>query len=279
MNMQIYEPNFYMQSHFSRVAAAYREIRTTDVEPIFFIKEKLKERDCQIGADIGCGGGRYDRLLLDHLPLSHLFCLDANPDMVKQAHRFLCETRAGNFSTSVSMSELLPFKNRSLDCVFTFNAVHHFVFEEFLRETGRALKHLGRLFIYTRLPAQNEVSIWGEHFPEFTEKETRLFELEHMKGEIRRQSALVLEEIKYFRYQRVSSLERLLSQVRERHYSTFSLYTSKELEEAVEGFKGNILAAFPDPDHLEWTDGNVMLVLRRMHPNLHVADFHTQEQT
>jgi SAM-dependent methyltransferase len=266
MNTQVYKSNFDMQSHFSRVAAAYRAIRTTDVEPIFFIKEKLKERDFQIGADIGCGCGRYDRLLMDHLPLSHLFCLDANPDMVNQAHRFLCETRAGNFSTSVSMSELLPFKNRSLDCVFTFNAVHHYVFEAFLRETGSALKHLGRLFIYTRLPAQNEASIWGKYFPGFTEKETRLFELEHMKRKIGKQSVLVLEEIKYFRYQRVSSLERLLFQVRKRHYSTFSLYTSKELDEAVEGFTANILAAFPDPDHLEWTDGNVMLVLRRMHP-------------
>lgn len=77
-----------MQSHFSRVADAYRAIRTTDLEPIFFIKEKMKERGRLTGADIGCGAGRYDQLLLDHLPFSHLLCLDANPGMAKTSPSF-----------------------------------------------------------------------------------------------------------------------------------------------------------------------------------------------
>lgn len=159
------------------------------------------------------------------------------------------------------MSERLPLKNHSLDCVFTFNAVHHFALEAFLRETGAALKESGRLFLYTRLPEHNEESVWGRHFPGFNEKETRLYELENMKKEIEGQTSLDLEEVKHFRYPRVSSLQKLLSQVQERHYSTFSLYTPQELDEALQEFEANILAAFPGPDHVEWTDGNVMLVL------------------
>lgn len=253
-----------VQSHFSQVATAYREIRTTDIEPIFFIREKLGERDRLMAGDIGCGAGRYDRLLLEHLPFSRLLCIDANIDMLKETRRFLTETRAGSFRASASRSEHLPIRDHSMDCLFTFNAIHHFDFGQFLRETRSALKHLGRLFIYTRLPEQNEGSIWGKHFPRFTEKETRLFTLEDMKKKIIGQDALALEEVKLFRYPRLSSLEKLLSQVRERHYSTFSLYTPEELDEAVQEFKANIHRHFHNTDHLEWSDGNVMLVLRKM---------------
>jgi len=268
MDTRANKRNFRMQSHFSQIANAYRTVRTTDVEPIFFIKEKLQESDGLVGADIGCGAGRYDRLLLDHLPFSHLLCLDANSDMVKQTQRFLCESQVGGFGTSLSMSELLPVKNHSLDCAFSFNAVHHFVLEAFLREIGAALKESGRLFLYTRLPEHNEESIWGKHFPGFIEKETRLHGLENMKREIEMQTDLDLEEVKGFRYLRVSSLEKLISQVQKRHYSTFSLYSPQELEDAVNTFKSNILSTFSDPDYLEWTDGNAMLVLRRTHSNL-----------
>ena len=271
MDMRANKLNFRMRSHFSRIADAYRAVRTTDVEPIFFIKEKLQECDGLIGADIGCGAGRYDRLLLDHLPFSHLLCLDVNFDMVKQTQRFLCETQVGGVGTSLSMAELLPVKRHSLDCAFSFNAVHHFVPEAFLREIGAALKESGRLFLYTRLPEHNEESIWGRYFPGFIEKETRLHGLESMKREIEMQTDLELEEVKCFCYLRVANLEKLISQVQEKHYSTFSLYTPQELRDAVNGFKSNILSTFSDPGHLEWTDGNVMLVIRRPHSNLHIA--------
>lgn len=255
-------PRFRMQSHFSRVADAYRSLRTTDREPIFYIREKLKGLGPLTGADIGCGAGRYDRLLLAHLPFSRLFCLDANRDMARQTHRFLGKTQAGRFGALISLSEHLPFQKGALDCMFAFNAIHHFALDAFLREAAGALKPSGRLFIYTRLPEQNEENIWGRHFPGFTEKETRLYGLEYMKWEIERQSALVLEEVQIFRYHRVASPEKLLDQVRERHYSTFSLYTPAELAKAFRGFRTRILAAFPDPERIEWTDGNTMLACR-----------------
>jgi hypothetical protein len=84
-----------------------------------------------------------------------------------------------------------------------------------------------------------------------------------MKECISRPELLSLEEVKLFRYRRESSLEKLLSQVREKHYSTFSLYTAPELETATEEFEENINSHFLDAGRVRWQDGNVILVLRR----------------
>ncbi len=154
-------------------------------------------------------------------------------------------------------------RNNTFDCLLTFNAVHHFDLGGFLNQTGATLKKSGCLFIYTRLPGQNEASIWGKHFPGFNEKETRLMALDDMKECISRSEFLSLEEVELFRYQRDSSLEKLLSQVREKHYSTFSLYTALELEAATEEFEENIRGHFSDTDRVHWQDGNLMLALRR----------------
>ncbi len=253
-----------MQAHFSRVAYAYRGLRTTDIEPILYIKENLGNQGLLRAADIACGAGRYDLLLLQHLSISHLLCVDANVDMLKEARNHLTETGARNFHALVTRTESLPIRKNSLDCLFTFNAVHHFDFDAFLHQAEASLVNGGRMFIYTRLPDQNEASIWGKYFPGFNEKETRLFELANMEKGIAQMKNLALEEVKFFRYRRVSSLDKLLLQVREKHYSTFSLYAPQELERAMEEFKENVRSHFFDSDRVHWLDGNLMLVLRRV---------------
>ncbi len=52
---------------------------------------------------------------------------------------------------------------------------------------------------------------------------------------------------KTFRYARTASLGRLLTQARCRHYSTFSLYTEEEFEEACNAFENTIRRRFDDP--------------------------------
>jgi ubiquinone/menaquinone biosynthesis C-methylase UbiE len=163
-----------MQRHFSQVASAYRGVRTTDTEPVLFIKEKIGDRDRLRAGDIGCGAGRYDRLILEHLPLSGLICIDANPHMLREAKNHLNGASSAHTHFLTSRSENLPLRNNTFDCLFTFNAVHHFDLGGFLHQIGAALKKSSCLFIYTRLPDQNEASIWGKHFPGFNEKETRL---------------------------------------------------------------------------------------------------------
>src|SRR5260370_8421510 len=53
--------------HFERVAAVYESLRTTDEAPVRRIRELLPDRPVT-GLDIGCGTGRYSRLLRGLLP-------------------------------------------------------------------------------------------------------------------------------------------------------------------------------------------------------------------
>ena len=65
-----------MHEHFSKLSASYNELRTTDVEPVLYVRERLQDQGEIRAADIGCGAGRYDLLLLQHLPGLHLTCMD-----------------------------------------------------------------------------------------------------------------------------------------------------------------------------------------------------------
>ena len=69
-----------------------------------------------------------------------------------------------------------------------------------------------------------------------------------------------------FCYSRSSDLNRLLGQVRNRHYSTFSLYGEKALEAAIETFRENISRDFNDPRHIEWQDENIMYQIGKTRP-------------
>jgi hypothetical protein len=64
-----------MYNHFRNLSCIYNELRTTDLEPIMFICEKLQNWNNLKGAAIGCGAGRYDLLLLKHQPDLHIFTL------------------------------------------------------------------------------------------------------------------------------------------------------------------------------------------------------------
>ena len=252
-----------MYDHFSEVADVYRDVRTTDLAPIHHIRDRLTQRDKVMAADIGCGAGRYDRLLFEHLPNLHLICIDANPEMLERLRRYLSASGIRDFESRASRVEELELPDSALDCVFTFNAVHHFDFPIFLSKAQQAINQEGRIFVYTRTPRQNAQSVWGRHFPDFPEKEARLYDLERMKRWIGETRGLRLCDARAFRYARQSSLERLLEQVRSKHYSTFSLYASDALEIAIEGFIDNIRRHFDDLSCIAWHDENTLLEIAR----------------
>ena len=59
------------------------------------------------------------------------------------------------------------------------------------------------------------------------------------------------------RYRRRASLERLIEQARNRHYSTFALYEPDAFEDALAAFRAAVERCFADS--VEWYDENILI--------------------
>ncbi len=253
-----------IQHHFSRIADKYRQLRTTDVEPMAFIAKELRELPYVEVADIGCGDGRYSLLLYKYMGKKlRLTCVDANDSMLKALATHLHAHGMGNFVAITARAENLPLRSGTLDFVFTFNAIHHFNLLAFLQESARTLRYGGYLFIYTRLREQNHRNIWGQHFPGFCCKETRLYTLDSFAQVVERVPRLELQSTEYFEYERILALEQLVERARAHHYSTFSLYTEQELEQAIAVFQRNVERYYKDVSRVKWWDEFTLFVLRK----------------
>ena len=188
-----------IENHFMEIAPRYRKLRTTDMEPILFIERELNKADQMHGADIGCGAGRYTLILAKLLgkKCHLLYCVDKSVHMLAQLRNFFVEHGINHFKILHSDAHKIPLETDSLDFVVSFNAIHHFDIPNFLKETSRILKNKSKLFIYTRLKSQNERNVWGMHFPNFTKKETRLYELDELKHMIENAPKLSLKSINF----------------------------------------------------------------------------------
>ena len=249
--------SFDMDRHFAEVSSVYRDVRTTDREPVERIAKELEGLPRPKGADIGCGAGRYDRLMFETIPGLHLTCIDASRAMLEQAHGLLAGSGIDGFETRQSTVEELELEAGAYDFVSSFNAVHHFDVPDFLGKSRDGLAAGGRLFVYTRLPGQNARSIWGRYFPDFTAKETRLLELGDIHRWIEDTPGLRFVSATCLRYRRRSSLEWLVEQARRRHYSTFSLYEPEAFEDALAVFEKEVRGRFADA--VEWHDENILV--------------------
>jgi SAM-dependent methyltransferase len=240
--------------HFERVAASYESLRTTDEAPVRAIGQLLPDRPVT-GLDIGCGTGRYTRLLRALLPDgSRLAASDVSAAM-------LAQLKAGHHGHArevvplLAAAEELPLRAASLDLVTAFNCVHHFDLGRFLAAAARVLAPGGQLFIYTRTPLQNARTIWGRYFPGFTEHEQRLHSEAALRQAIRATSGLTVAATQTFKLPRTSTAERLQAQAEGRHYSTFSLYPPQELRASIATF----LARLPTPE-VCWVDEHLLVV-------------------
>ena len=254
-------PEVTAGGHFERVAVLYESLRTTDEAPVRRIYQLLPDRPVT-ALDIGCGTGRYTRLLRKLLPEgSRLVASDVSAAM-------LVQLEAGNDGHPravvplLSAAEELPLRTASLDVVTAFNCVHHFDLARFLAAVARVLQPGGQLFIYTRTPQQNARTIWGRYFPGFTEHEQRLHGEAVFRAAIRRTGGLTLAAAQTFRHPRTSTAGRLQAQAEGRHYSTFSLYTPEELRAAIATF----LARLPGPE-VSWVDEHLLVIVGRSRRN------------
>jgi SAM-dependent methyltransferase len=242
-----------VEDHFKLVASVYDSLRTTDEAPVRRIRELLPDGSV-VGLDLGCGTGRYSRLLHGMLPDGSLLAAsDVSAAM-------LAELRVGRDGRVPLVplqctAEELPFRNGSLDLVTAFNSVHHFDLGRFLAGVAQALRAGGRLFVYTRTPEQNARTLWGRFFPGFTEREQRLHSEAALRDAVDRTHGLQLVQVESFSHARSSTPERLRAQVEGRHYSTFSLYQPDELRQAIAVF----LARLPGPE-VSWVDEHLLVV-------------------
>jgi SAM-dependent methyltransferase len=248
------EPEVTVGGHFERVAGVYESLRTTDEAPVRAICQLLPGRPVT-GLDIGCGTGRYTRLLRALLPGGSLLAAsDVSAAM-------LAQLKAGDRGHArgvvplLAAAEELPLRAASLDVVTAFNCVHHFDLGRFLAAAARVLAPGGQLFIYTRTPQQNARTIWGRYFPGFTEHEQRLHSEAAFRNAIRRAGGLTVVATQTFRHPRSSTAERLRAQVEGRHYSTFSLYPPEELRASIAVF----LARLPGPE-VCWVDEHLLVI-------------------
>jgi len=244
-----------VDDHFERVAAVYDSLRTTDEAPVRRICQFLPDR-LVTGLDVGCGTGRYSRLLRGLLPPGSLLAAsDVSAAMLAQlkaGHR----GHALGVVPLLSTAEELPLRTASLDVVTAFNCVHHFDLGRFLTAVARVLAPGGQLFIYTRTPQQNARTIWGRYFPGFTEHEQRLYSEAAFRDAVRRTGGLTVVATQTFRHPRSSTAGRLQAQAEGRHYSTFSLYTAEELRASLATF----LARLPGPE-ISWVDEHLLVVV------------------
>ena len=111
--------------HFERVAAVYESLCTTDEAPVRTISQLLPGRPVT-GLDIGCGTGRYTRLLRAVLPGgSRLAASDVSAAMLAQL-KAASQRHADEVAPLLAAAEELPLRAASLDLVTAFNCVHHF---------------------------------------------------------------------------------------------------------------------------------------------------------
>jgi ubiquinone/menaquinone biosynthesis C-methylase UbiE len=243
--------------HFERVAAVYESLRTTDEAPVRRIGQLLPRRPVT-GLDIGCGTGRYSRLLHGLLPKgSMLISSDISAAMVAE----LAARHQGHtvgLLPLLSTAEELPLRTASLDLVTAFNSVHHFDLAAFLASVARVLRPGGQLFIYTRTPQQNARTIWGRYFPGFLQHEQRLHSQNTFQDAVGGTDGLIAVTTQTFQHPRSSTIQRLKAQAEGCHYSTFSLYTPQELRAAIARF----LARLPGPE-VSWVDEHLLVVVRR----------------
>ncbi len=252
-----------LHNHFSSIASKYKSVRTLDTEPIIHITNQIKGKSKINMADVGCGDGRYSIEFLRYLKDEcYLHCIDFNENMLKSLEGYLTEQNITNFCTRLGDANRLPLDNDSMDCIVTFNAIHHFDVPKFLSESLRSLKDDGRLFIYTRLKNQNSRNIWGEQFPLFAEIETRLYELDELKQHIQ-EADMRIHSSRVFGHHRSSSLDRLVTQAENNHYSTFALFDKETFQESLQIFQQNIKDNFDDLEQIKWIDENILIEIRK----------------
>jgi ubiquinone/menaquinone biosynthesis C-methylase UbiE len=110
--------------------------------------------------EIGCGRGVGARLIAETFSPSTIHALDLDLVMVKKAKAYL-PCYQNNVRLCVADGIMLPFRDESMDAVFSFGILHHIVdWRQAVAEISRVLRKGGRFYLEELYPGtyQNVVT-------------------------------------------------------------------------------------------------------------------------
>lgn len=250
--------------HLTNVTKKSHEPKTTDIEPISVIINKLKNLNHIDAVDVGCGAGRYDMLLYRYLgDKLTLTCLDANEDTLKNLVTYFNRHGVKTFSSKKSTDETLPFASDTMDCIFIFNTLHNLNLPCFLSESARIIRHGGYLFIYTRIQPQGGSNPMDDGLVHDGVIKSSVYTMDTLKQALDAVGSLSVESIVFFAYNRMAALEQLFFRDRSRRYATFTPYSPQELEQALKAFSIKIHDDSKDMQSIRWFDDNVLFIIEK----------------
>lgn len=260
-----------MARHFRGIALRYREMRELDARAVRCVSFELEQLAEQMNSlailDVGAGTGRYAEAVVHGVSKRtglryRGVAYDAIPEMLRggPAHQ---PKDTGGMDRAIGFAEFLPFAAQSFSAVLSFNAVHHFDLPAFLAEAARVVRLEGRLILYTRTPEQNQRTIWGQLFPHFAERETRLYSKSTLRAALGAITDFESIELREMQWTIRTSLSRLLEQARSGGYSTFRFYSADEFEEALDTFEIRVRATFDDPAAITAQNDHLLVLATR----------------
>ena len=99
-------------------------------------------------------------------------------------------------------------------------------------------------------------------FPLFADMENRLYELNELEEYVEN-SEMNIKSLRVFGHARTSTLDRLVHQSKNNHYSTFALYDEDTFDESLDIFQKNIQKNFNDLEQITWHDENILLEIEK----------------
>jgi ubiquinone/menaquinone biosynthesis C-methylase UbiE len=111
--------------------------------------------------ELGCGRGVGARLIAKTFSPSIIHALDLDFDMVQKARAYLPPEEQNRVRLYVADGIMLPFRDGSMDAVFSFGILHHIVdWRQSVAEISRVLGKGGRFYLEELYPGayQNVVT-------------------------------------------------------------------------------------------------------------------------
>lgn len=225
--------------YFNHISSNYDRVRGKEIFNSLLKTVKLfhiKDNDWIL--DVGTGTGLFSVLLAEHG--FRIIGIDRNPQMLAKAISKDINNDC-HFKGVLGSAEQLPFPSETFYLVISTNAIHHFDLYQHLKEVSRVLKTGGHYIIFSRFREQNVRSIWGQDFPMFADKETRLYNPDDFRLLKHYFPELELESIEELTFEIPFSADRLIYEAQQKKYSTFAFYTEDEFQQAFRKFRSNIV--------------------------------------